>query len=67
MWLVVCVTADLLKWLRNAISRADDTASAPSLKTFILSEAGSSAVIRGVTRTSPNSLAGKVTSLDGSV
>lgn len=49
----------------GAVQSDPATASTPSLTNFIVSEAGSSAVIWGVTRSSPNSLAGKVTNLDG--
>jgi hypothetical protein len=51
----------------GAVQSDPASAPTPSLTNFIVSEAGSSAVIWGVTRTSPNSLSGKVTSLDGSV
>lgn len=49
----------------GAVQSDPPSATTPSLTNFIVSEAGSSAVIWGVTRTSPNSLAGKVTNLDG--
>ncbi|GAA0496130.1 hypothetical protein Ade02nite_17640 [Paractinoplanes deccanensis] len=50
----------------GAVQSDPSSASTPSLTNFIVSEVGSSAVIWGVTRTSPDALAGKVTSLDGS-
>ncbi|XVU22984.1 right-handed parallel beta-helix repeat-containing protein [Actinoplanes sp. CA-054009] len=49
----------------GAVQSDPSSATVPSLTNFIVSEAGSSAVIWGVTRTSPNALAGKVTNLDG--
>lgn len=49
----------------GAVQSDPSSATAPSLTNFILTEAGSSAVIWGATRTSPNALAGKVTNLDG--
>ncbi|MFI5492919.1 right-handed parallel beta-helix repeat-containing protein [Actinoplanes sp. NPDC051859] len=50
----------------GAVQSDPKNVSAPSLTNFIVSEAGSSAVIWGVTHTSPNSLAGTVANLDGS-
>ncbi|WP_018833644.1 right-handed parallel beta-helix repeat-containing protein [Salinispora tropica] len=59
-------TATLNLTIGGAVQSDPSSATVPSLTNYILSEAGSSAVIWGVTRTSPNSLAGKVTNLDGS-
>ena len=50
----------------GAVQSDPSAVTVPSLTNFIVSEPGSSAVIWGVTRTSPNSLNGKVTNLDGS-
>ena len=50
----------------GAVQSDPKSVTAPSLTHFIVSEAGSSAVLWGVTRTSPDLLAGKVTNLDGS-
>ncbi|BEL06161.1 hypothetical protein Q0Z83_043520 [Actinoplanes sichuanensis] len=49
----------------GAVQSDPASATVPALTNFIVSEAGSSAVLWGVTRTSPNALAGKTTNLDG--
>ncbi|MEU8660986.1 right-handed parallel beta-helix repeat-containing protein [Actinoplanes philippinensis] len=49
----------------GAVQSDPASSAVPSLTHFLVSEAGSSAVVWGMTRTSPNALAGKVTNLDG--
>ncbi|GLW31002.1 right-handed parallel beta-helix repeat-containing protein [Actinoplanes regularis] len=50
----------------GAVQADPKSVDKPSLTNFIVAEAGSSAVIWGVTRTSPDLLSDKVTNLDGS-